>query len=354
MLTLTAPHLSLEKATIMNTQQPKNSQHLGITLPITTEFKLIAERFSQLCPFSEKAQQIKHNTLAVCAVNAYLQLMDIPTDITAGDSWKPEMQMMANAADLSVLDVGILSCRPLLPEASTCHIPPEDWQNRAGYIAVIIDEAMDQATLVGFTPTVDHQEEISLSRFSPIETLIDYVHLEATTSTGQATSEQRSSTTQQARTALTQLGAWINGTIASSWQAADALINPADLSFAFRNATGVAETTRNVATDISRAKLVDLGLQLGQSVRVALVVNITQSAIGQTDIILQVRPLGDSPYLDEGLQLNVFDDQNVSLMTATSRAIDNYIQIQLSGTSGEQFRVDVSLKDAVFTERFVI
>lgn len=31
----------------------------GITLPITTEFRQIAEKFAQQCPFPEKAPQIR-------------------------------------------------------------------------------------------------------------------------------------------------------------------------------------------------------------------------------------------------------------------------------------------------------
>lgn len=95
----------------MNTQQSQQFHQMGITLPITTEHLRIAERFEQLCPFHEKSHQIRHNTLAVCAVNAYLQLMEIPTDLASSDSWKPMMQMMGNVADLKLPGLGALSCR---------------------------------------------------------------------------------------------------------------------------------------------------------------------------------------------------------------------------------------------------
>lgn len=349
--------------------QSQPSQQLGITLPITTEFKLIAERFSQLCPFSEKAQQIRHNTLAVCAVNAYLQLMEIPTDLAGSDSWKPMMQMMANVADLKIPGVGYLSCRSLLLEEETCHIPPEAWHHRAGYIAVMLNEAENQATLLGFTPTVQEQETVSLSEFVPIEFLIDHIHnlradavkTSITPSPSPATSPasipSAASPMAKVRSAITQLGAWASGAVSSSWQAADALINPTDMNFAFRTTAELAETdrtSRRPATDISRAKLIDLGLQLGQSVRVALVVHLAQTTKDRTGIILQVRPLGDSPYLDEGLTLSVFDENDTLVMVATSRAIDNYIQIQLSGQPGEYFSVQVNLAEATFTEQFII
>ncbi|WP_205879144.1 DUF1822 family protein [Leptolyngbya sp. BC1307] len=305
----------------------------GITLPITTEFKQIAQQFAQQCPLQAKAQQIWRNTIAVCTVNAYLQLMEIPTRIDRGDSWNPLMQMLTDVADLDVPAIGLLSCRPLTPEADTCYVPPEAWHHRTGYIAVVIDEAANQATLLGFTPTVE-EEQVALERFEPLEAVIDRLHSRETAT---------ASFPEQVQSSLTQLSQWAQGIIAANWQTVEALINPAELSFAFRT----------TATAISRARTIDLSLQLGQSVQVALVVHLTQSE-SRTDIILQVRPLGESPYLMAGLTLTVLDEHNNTFMSVTSTAIDNYIQLRLSGQPGEIFGVRVSVGDADFQEQFVI
>ncbi|MGB3294143.1 MAG: DUF1822 family protein [Phormidesmis sp.] len=337
----------------------QSSHYTGIPLPLTTEFGEIAQRFAQQCPFSEKAQQIRRNTLAVCAVNAYLQLMDIPTCISESDSWNPMMQMLADVADLKVPGVGTLSCRSLALQDSACYVPPEEWQDRAGYVAVVIDEAASQAILVGFTPIVT-QEIVPLEQFSPLEALLDRVHsLQAAS----AASVEPSATevVSQARSAVTQLSQWVDGVMAATWQATDAIVNPTGMNFAFRT---TALANRSDVTDISRAKLIDLGLQLGQTLRIALVVHLVQAAetggpdvvpaSGRTDIILQVRPIGDSPYLCEGLVLRVLDEENNSFMQATSRAIDNYIQLRLSGQSGETFGVQIAAEEGSFTEWFVI
>lgn len=349
----------------------QGSHYTGILLPLTTEFGEIAQRFAQRCSFSEKAQKIRRNTLAVCAVNAYLQLMDIPTCISESDSWNPMMQMMADVADLKVPGVGTIACRSLTPQDTTCYIPPEAWHDRAGYVAVVIDEAANQATLVGFTPTVT-QESVPLEQFSPLEALIDRVHsLQAVSAASVNPSAADLSAADLSaadlvvsptRPAATQLSRWVEGMIAASWQATEAIINPTGLNFAFRT-TELA--SRSDVTDISRAKLVDLGVQLGQSLRIALVVHLgpatetpdpdaVSSSSRRTNIVLQVRPIGDSPYLSEGLVLRVLDDQNNSFMQATSRAIDNYIQLRLSGQSGETFGVQITAEEVSFTEWFVI
>jgi hypothetical protein len=323
--------------------------HTGIRLPITTDFQQIAQRFAQQCPFAEKAQQIRQNTLAVCVVDAYLQMMEIPTQLAESDSWNAMMRMMADVADLKVPGVGSLSCRALLPQDNACYIPPEDWDNRAGYVAVRLDEAASQATLLGFSATIgeaDLGEPVALDRFLPIETLIDQVH-------SLQPLAQTAAFATGARAAITRLGDWMEGAIATTWQSVESLVNPVDMSFAFRSSTELIG--RRSVTDVSRAKLVDLGLQLGESVRVALVIHLTQTTDHRTDVILQLRPLGDSPYLSEGLGLTVLDENGDAFMNATSRAIDNYIQLRLSGQTGEAFGIRVSTAGhQAFEEQFII
>jgi len=354
---------------------------MGITLPITREFQQMAQRFAQMCPFAEKAEQIRHNTLAVCAVNAYLQLMEIPTAIAQADSWNPMMQMLSNVADLPLPGVGVLSCRVADTEADVCMIPPEAWTERIGYVAVAIDEAAHEATLIGFTPSARESEQLALAQFLPIEALVDQVHALQSTSTTDSPDAIASG-----QSTFTQIGQWIEGaidTISDGWQTVESLVNPAELSFAFRTAD-LAEPA--MATDASRAKLVNLGLQLDEAVRVTLVIHITEQPFtdqllpeqpsdaiapnaetsattepapnrGNSDrsnIVLQVRPLGDSPYLEENLTMTVLDEQAVPFMSVTSREIDNYIQLRLSGQVGEHFGVTLSMGETVFEEWFVI
>jgi hypothetical protein len=366
----------------------ETSQHTyheqGITLPITTEYRQIAEKFAQQCPFAEKAAQIRLNTLAVCAVNAYLRLMGIATQVEESDSWNPMMQMMANVADLKVPNVGVFSCRAMAQPSKgiaatdpTCHIPPEDWHNRAGYIAVVIDESAHQSTLLGFTPTLNaadiETEQVHLDQFAPIETLIDRIHsLQSNPAANQMAAMESSameSAMESAKTAVTQLGQWAKGAIDSTWQAVEVLINSSEMNVAFRSREWGSQGSSNVM-NISRAKLVDLGLQLDNSLQVALVIHLAKVSppdVSQevfrdspgrlrhrSDIILQVRPLGNASYLPEGVCLSIFDENDQLFRNATSRSIDNYIQIQITGESGETFGIEISKGDSTFKEKFAI
>ena len=353
------------------------SRHMGITLPITTEFRRVADRFAEQCPIQEKAEQIRRNTLAVCAVNAYLELMEIPTRLEEGDSWSPMMQMMSDVADLKVPGLGRLSCRALLPEDEACYVPPEAWEDRAGYVAVVLDELNHQATLLGFTKAVEEQEQVALSQFTPIESLIDCVHgLQSVAETAAIAPSPTQSVTPSATpsmaqsmtaapTRITQLGQWFQAEAEAlaeaGWLAVEQLISPTQADFAFRLAK---------LPSVSHAKRVSLDMGAGQSVQVALVIKLkqgvpvmtSQDSPAQVDspgnqptnILVQVHPIGAASVLPEGVVLNVLDERGEVASSATSRAADNYIQLQFSGDVEEQFIVQVLLSEASFEEQFEI
>lgn len=346
------------------------SRHMGITLPITTEFHCAADSFAKHCPVPAKAEQIRRNTLAVCAVNAYLELMEIPTRLSESDSWSPMMQMMSDVADLKVPGLGTLSCRAISPGDETCYVPPEAWVDRAGYVAIVLDESSRQATLLGFTKTVTEQEQVPLSQFMPIETLIDLVHelqsVEASSEIAQSLAA--------AHARVVQLGQWFRteaeGLAESGWLAVEKLMDPDQMGLAFRTIRINDRTDERPTVNVSRVKQVSLGIQSGQPLQVALVIQLMRDAPDTafqgnptranqqnsltTNILLQVRPLGASLVLPEGVILNVLGEQGNVFMSATSRSMDNCIQLQLSGQTGEQFSVQILMAEASFEEPFAI
>src|ERR687886_2996272 len=91
----------------------RSPQDLSILMPITQESLQFAQQFANEQPTPEKALQVYLNTLAVCTMNNYLRIMDIPTDLTASDSWNPVVRLAADVADLWVVGMGRLECRPI-------------------------------------------------------------------------------------------------------------------------------------------------------------------------------------------------------------------------------------------------
>ena len=95
----------------MNYQARENDRYLP--LPITQAANRIAWQFSQQQPTSQKAEQVRLNTLAVCAVRDYLEMMGVPVNWNECDSWNPFMRACVDAADLEVLGLGRLECRAI-------------------------------------------------------------------------------------------------------------------------------------------------------------------------------------------------------------------------------------------------
>lgn len=322
-------------------------EDFALPLPITQNARRIAQQFASFQPTPQKAEQVRLNTLAVCVVNDYLQILGIPTDLSKSDSWNPIMRLCADVADLEVTGVGRLECRPLRMQEQICHIPPEVWSDRIGYLIVQIDESLREATVLGFTQTAA-TDALPISQLRPVEDLIDRL-----SELMQPIAAAASVAPSRTRVNLSQ---WLQDVFETGWQTVETLLNPpqSSLAFSFRNAD-VFEETDNDSQNVNarRAKLIDLGMQLdGQPV--ALIVEIIPEPEENISVLLQVQPTGNQTYLPPLLQLIVLDESGETFLEAQARTADNYIQLQFSGNSGERFSVKVALADATVTEDFII
>jgi len=140
-----------------------------------------------------------------------------------------------------------------------------------------------------------------------------------------------------------KLSLWLEGIFDEGWQAIDALINPkANLAF----------TTRNTEEATKRAKLIDLGVQLG-NLTVALLVNITEETEDKLGILIQLHPTSGEKYLPPNLQLTLLSKAGKTLQEVTSRGQDNYIQLKpFKGEIGKHFCVKVNSGDLSIKEDF--
>lgn len=332
-------------------------QDLSIPMPITQEALEIARQFASEQPTQEKALQVYLNTLAVCSVNNYLRIMDIPTSLTASDSWNPVVRLVVNVADLYVTGLGRLECRPVpattldletvqtpnnnpwlqfISSKSTskakstplsCYVPSEVQLGRIGYVVVLVDLEQQEATLLGFSQTAE-TEQLLISQLQPMNELLNHLELQTTSPV-----------------TLVGLNQWLQGIFEVGWQSLESLLDAQKVSYAFR---------RRVANSIRRAKSLELGTS-PTDVTVALVVTLTQQKAANLEISLQVLPLGGETYLPVGLKLAVLDESGETFLEISSENTDRLIQTrQFSGQSGERFHVQLSFNEDSLIEDFII
>lgn len=321
--------------------------HLTVTLPLTSSTRATAAQFAQQQPTLEKAEQVHLNTLAVCAVNDYCQMLGINTDLTAGDSWHPLKRLAANVADLDLVDVGRLECRPVGLNDVMCGIPPEVWADRIGYVAVRIDLENLEATLLGFVPTVT-AEHVPLTEFSSLDDLIDQVH-RVQQSVIQPTAPLVNRT-------VTDLGQWLIGQVTTGWQTIEALLESlnAEPAFAFRSAVAeAAAETRANSERLQRAKLIHLSTET-VDYPLALVVEVVPRPDRRRSVYVQVHTIEAGAFLPEGLRLVGLDQNGTVVLETQARETDDYIQLRLRGTPGEVLRLQIEFQNRTLSEDFVI
>jgi hypothetical protein len=313
--------------------------NFALTLPISRKARITAQQFASQQPNSEKAEQVRLNTLAVWVVNDYLEMMDIPTDLQASDSWNPVMRICGNVADLEVPSIGRLECRPVHLHQQVCSIPPETWEERVGYLVVQFDESLQEARLLGFIPSVA-TEILPLAQLQPLETFIDHLW----------------QLRQSPVNSLVNLSQWFAGIFETGWQTIESLWNVPELglNYAFRSTETLEPNALNQAESITkRAKLIDLGIQILNQ-PIMLIVEISPQKDQQTSIHLQLHATGNQIYLPVGVHLTVLDSSGAVFLDAESRKLDNYIQLRFRGEPTEQFSVRITLDNTSITEHFRI
>jgi Protein of unknown function (DUF1822) len=319
------------------TPNAKMIAQTSIPLPITTEALQIAQQYADEQLTSEKKEQIFLNTLAVCVVNDYMEMMDIPTQLTASDSWNAAMRLYTDVADLQLTGIGRLECRPVKSatlqqsEPPTCYIPLEVSEERIGMVVVEINHSDRAAILLGFVKTVK-MGNLPISQLQPIDELL--VHLENL----------------QPKPAV-NLNQWFENIFQVGWQSLEALIDPnlenLAMGVQWRKYSGDRAT-------IKGAKLIDLGVQLGGQ-SVALLVAIAKEEDEKVAIRVQVHPAAGQIYLPPNLKLALLNEAGDILQEVPSRSLDNFIQLPIfKGSPGEQFAIEISLDNFRIQEDFII
>lgn len=316
------------------------TEHCAISLPITAQIRDIAERFAARQPTKEKAEQVLLNTIAVLIVNNYLKMLGIDTDLADSDSMNPIMQLCENTADLEIVGIGKLECRPIVGTANSCYIPWEVRDLRIGYTVVRIDTSFKKAEILGFISQVTI-EELPLNNLQPIEALIDRIHELKTSQTNDS---------------IINLGQWFNNIFETGWQNVESLFSSEQLTlvFGFRNLRfrNYNQSEQLVSDNsIVKAKVINLGVRLSDRY-VILLVRLVPEDNNDIGVTLQVHPQANEITLPYTLKLRVLENFETVFLEAQARERDNYIQLQFSGQPQEVFTVEIVLDDAKFTEQF--
>lgn len=298
-----------------------HKNRLTFTVPLGRPECLDAERLSKQHVTSQKIKQVYLNTLAVSAVNFYLQCLGIETDLESSDSWNPLMQHLLDVADLCIPPLGKLECRPILPTHRMLYVPPEVWSDRIGFIGVAFNESLTEATLVGFVQTVD-SEEIPLHNLESLSSFIVYLNA-----------------LQPAQTI--RLSHWFSGVIEAGWQKVEEILQPSpEFAFNFR-----------YHGSVQRGKLLHLE-PLNQPI--ALLVGLQQAPADRVKVLLEIHSGSDRDYLPENLKLMLLDHCGTSVMEAIAKSTNRNIQFEFSGEIGEQFSIQVSLGEYKIAQAFTI
>ena len=284
-----------------------------------------AKHFQRYHSNPQKAKQVYLNTLAVYAVNFYLDCMGIETDWSASFSCNPVMQTILDVADLDIPKLGKLECRPVLPEDSVVCIPLEVLSDRIGYVAVRIDPTLREATLLGFSKTVPASGELAIWELRSLPHLLEHLQPKI------------------------QLSKWFENIFEAGWQSLETLlgINQENLAFSFRSAS-----TLQSEETVKAAKLIDLGMEL-ENQSVALLMAITPTSEQKTIVLVQVHPVARKT-LPANLKLSLLE-AGKTLKQVESSGKYNYIQLPpFRGNYGESFEIQVSLGETSVTETFEI
>jgi Protein of unknown function (DUF1822) len=337
------------------------NEFLTFTVPLSFKAHSLAEQFRREQSIPQKAKQIYLNTLAVYAVDFYLQCLGVETEAEKSDSRNPLCLKFMNVADLLVKSIGRLECCPILSESTVMHIPVEARTDRVGYVAVRLEQSLKQATLLGFTPTA--VAELPISQLKALAELPEYLHQlqqiripvnlrhwldslkESLLNSGKSSSPEE----------LTAAARRSDDSLEEGWQRLEVLFSPEELTtvLRMRSSEELVPEFRTRSSSIERGKKICLATQMAQQT-IILVVKLNPQSEEDINIVIEVRPIGGQLYLPETLHVKILDEKQTAVMQATASNTNQNIRFDFNAYPGEYFSVKITLEETSVIENFVI
>ncbi len=321
----------------MNAMIPDPQLDSQPAIPLPAAAHRRAESYSATQANPQRSKQRYLDSLAIYAVDFYMDCLGLEPDWTASDSHDPLFLQLSPVADLVIPSLGRLECCALLPDQQRIEVSPDAWGDRIAYMVVQLESSLNEAKLLGFVREVAaEQGEILVSALQPMTEFPHYL-----SSLGFPGSTNPSP--------WIQLETWFKHHFTSGWQALEnhldnALLNtagPATPRFAFRGAV-----TENVKKTLCLGSDDDL-------TTLDLLLRLTR----KSDNRLRIEPRLLSPQgnLPSGLSLSVIDEQQKTFLTMTATGQETALSLQaFLGKPGERFSLAVNLRDHYIQEHFQI
>lgn len=312
-----------------------NLTQLPITVLLDKNSHRYATQFAGEQTTPQKGKQVYLNTLAVCGVHQYLKWLSIPSNLSQSDCWHPGLRALFNVADLVLPKIGKLECRPVLPEEQTLIISPEVTDNRIGYVAVRLHEALDRVELLGFispSQISNPPEPIFVTQLQSLDSLLETIHRQKL---------------------LVNLRQWIEGVFQPEWQSLEVLLASQGRLFRMANNNLIDESNVTPVRVISRGKVISWEHN-GNLVSFILIVKMTNKSVEEVDICLQLYPFGEMEQLPTGLKFIVLDESDRPCLEAETRHEDNWIQLKFACQAKEKFSINIMMGEICIKEQFKV
>jgi hypothetical protein len=353
-----------------------NLTNATITIPLSEGDRALAQSFAQQQLTEIKTNQVYLNTLAVLAMNHYLELLGIPTNLKQSQCWSVINQFCADIADLNLPKLGFLECRPISIHQDFCQIPLEVMSDRIAYFIVQINEDRKAGKLLGFV--VDPQSpRITVEQLDSLDNFLIFL------------------ANYQPKIKLYQ---WLENKIDEQWQTLEALLLRKKLAFRHSSVTSqslpdlvntlylqnelsppsqltatqsleqllnltnneelrwqVAEILWNLDPQnplLNLRRILDLGAYFGGT-SIGLMVGLLPKSDDQISLLFRLYCLSDRGYLPPGITLTGLDEQLNPFFEIKARENDDYIQFKCVAGFDEEFGIKISLGDTHIIKHFM-
>ncbi|PZV28133.1 MAG: hypothetical protein DCF12_01020 [Snowella sp.] len=353
-----------------------NLTNATITIPLSEGDRALAQSFAQQQLTETKTNQVYLNTLAVLAMNHYLELLEIPTNLKQSQCWSVINQFCADIADLNLPKLGFLECRPISIHQDFCQIPLEVMSDRIAYCIVQISEDRKAGKLLGFVAN-PQSPRITVEQLDSLDNFLIFL------------------ANYQPKIKLYQ---WLENQIDEQWQTLETLLLPKKLAFRHSSVTSQSlpdlvntlylqdelsppsQLTANQALEqllnltsneelrwqvaeilwnldpqnplLNLRRILDLGAYFGGT-SIGLMVGLLPKSDDQISLLFRLYCLSDRGYLPPGITLTGLDEQLNPFFEIKARENDDYIQFKCLAGFDEEFSIKISLGDTRIIKHFM-